>query len=71
MMMRFDDAPEERLISIEEGAELLGVSSRTVLNLPIKHYWLGPRTIRFRLSDVCLYLGMDNPNLQTAVSPVS
>ena len=51
------------MISTEEVAELLGVSSRTVLNLPIKQYRLGPRTIRFRLADVYEYLGVDNPNL--------
>ena len=63
MTMRFDDAPGERMLSTEEVEELLGVSSRTVLNLPIKQYRLGPRTIRFRLSDVYGYLGIENPNL--------
>ena len=63
MTMHSDDAPGERLISTEEVAELLGVSSRTVLNLPIKQYRLGPRTFRFRLRDVYDYLGADNPNL--------
>ncbi len=65
MTMRFEDLAMlgERMLSTEEVAELLGVSSRTVLNLPIKQYRLGPRTIRFRLSDVYDYLGVDNPNL--------
>jgi excisionase family DNA binding protein len=65
MTMRMDDSatPGERMISTEEVAQLLGISSRTVLNLPIKQYRLGPRTIRFRLSDVYAYLGIENPNL--------
>ena len=53
----------ERLVTTEEVAELLGVSSRMVLNLPIRQHKLGPRTIRFRLRDVYGYLDLDNPNL--------
>jgi predicted DNA-binding transcriptional regulator AlpA len=63
MMSAEDDKPTmERMIPTDEVAELLGVSSRMVLNLPIKQFRLGPRTIRFRLADVYDYLGIENPN---------
>jgi excisionase family DNA binding protein len=59
-----DDAShyEQRLFTTEEVAEFLGVSSRTVLMLPIRQYKLGTRTIRYRLEDVYNFLGIDNPN---------
>jgi predicted DNA-binding transcriptional regulator AlpA len=58
-----DDLPSERLISAEEVGELLGISTRTVLLLPIKQVRIGSRLIRFRLRDVYEYLGIENPNL--------
>lgn len=54
--------PGEMLLSTEDVAELIGVSSRKVLMLPIRQIRLGHRTIRFRLRDVYEYLGIDNPN---------
>jgi excisionase family DNA binding protein len=53
----------EGLLTVEEVADLLGITSRKVLALPIKQFRLGARTIRFRLQDVTSYLGIDNPNL--------
>jgi len=52
----------EILYSAEEIGEFLGMSSRSVLLLPIRQYRLGPRTIRYRLSDVYRFIGLDNPN---------
>jgi hypothetical protein len=54
---------DEQLWTTENVAELMGVSVRKVLMLPIRQIRLGPRTIRFRLKDVYEYIGIDNPNL--------
>jgi predicted DNA-binding transcriptional regulator AlpA len=48
----------DQLLSPTQVAELVGISSRTVLNLPIKRVRVGSRLIRFRWSDVCRYLGI-------------
>jgi excisionase family DNA binding protein len=65
--MRFKPDPydslAEKLITTEEVADLLGVSTRKVLLLPIRQYRIGPRTIRFRFCDVYEYLGVENPNI--------
>ncbi len=53
----------ERMVSANEIAALFGVSPRMVLSLPIRQIRLGPRTIRFRLSDVYEHFGVDGPNL--------
>lgn len=53
----------ERLLTAEEVGELLGISSRKVLLLPIRQIRLGPRIIRFRLADIYRYIGIENPNL--------
>jgi len=52
----------EQLLSTDEVAQMLGVSTRMVRALPIKQFKLGARTIRFRVSDVYDYLGIDDPN---------
>jgi len=52
----------EQMLTTEDVAELLGVSTRMVLALPIRQYRLGTRTIRFRVRDVYDYLGLENPN---------
>ena len=52
----------EQMLTTEDVAELLGVSTRMVLALPIKQYRLGARTIRFRIRDVYDHLGIENPN---------
>jgi hypothetical protein len=57
------ETPVEMLMSAEEVAELMAVSTRTVLMLPIKQIRIGPRLIRFRLRDVYQFLGIENPNL--------
>jgi hypothetical protein len=57
------DEMVERLYGAAEVAELLGVSVRTVLMLPIRQIKIGARTIRFRLKDVYEFAGIDNPNL--------
>ncbi len=49
----------EEFVSAEEIAELFGISSRMVLSLPLKQYRIGPRTIRFRLSEVRAHFGLD------------
>ena len=53
------DQPE-RLFTAEEVGELMGVSGRKVLMLPIPQIKLGTRTIRYRLRDVYRYLGLDD-----------
>ena len=53
----------EKLLTTEDVADLLGVSTRSVLMLPIRQLKIGPRLIRFRLRDVYQYLGVENPNL--------
>lgn len=52
----------ERLLTPDEVAELLGVSVRKVLMLPIKQVRLGPRIVRYRLKDVYEFLGQESPN---------
>jgi hypothetical protein len=56
---------KERLLSAEEVAELIGVSTRTVLALPIRRILIGTRTIRFVLNDVYGHLGIADPASQT------
>lgn len=56
------EAEGETFLSTEEVAQLLGVTPRMVLLLPLRQIKLGHRTIRFRLRDVYEYLGIDNPN---------
>lgn len=51
-----------RLMTPDEAAEFLGVTRRRVFQLPIKQRRLGERTIRFHLTDIYEYLGMDDPN---------
>jgi predicted DNA-binding transcriptional regulator AlpA len=67
MRTRFDGGTNgpvgERLLTTAEVAELLGVSERKVLMLPIKQIRIGPRTIRYRLAEVYEFLGLDNPNI--------
>jgi hypothetical protein len=58
-----DDMEPERLFTADEVAELLGVSARKVLMLPIRQIRMGSRTIRYRLSEVYSYLDIDNPNI--------
>jgi hypothetical protein len=55
----------ERLLTTEEVAELIGVSPRMVLALPIPQIRLGTRTIRYRLRDVYEFLGIDEPECRT------
>jgi predicted DNA-binding transcriptional regulator AlpA len=55
------DGLGERLITAEEVADLLGVSRRKVLLLPIKQIRIGPRIIRYRLEDVLCFLAIENP----------
>lgn len=50
--------PREQLVSAEEIAELFGISSRMVLTLPLRQYRIGPRTVRFRLSEVLAHFGL-------------
>jgi hypothetical protein len=57
-----DSMHGERLFTADDVAEFLGVSSRTVLMLPIRQYKLGTRTIRYRIQDVYSYLGIEDPN---------
>lgn len=52
----------DRLVTADEVAQLLAVSSRTVLMLPIRQVRVGTRLVRYRLGDVYEYLGIDNPN---------
>ena len=58
-----DDPLGDGLLTANEVAELLNVSTRKVLMLPIKQVRVGPRLIRFRLKDVYEYMGVENPNL--------
>jgi len=51
-----------RLLTPEEVAQLLRVTPRHVLQLPIKQVRMGHRTIRYRLRDVYDYLGIEDPN---------
>ncbi len=57
-----DELVPEQLYSTDDVAELMGVSARTVLMLPIRQIRIGARTMRFRLGDVYDFLGLDNPN---------
>lgn len=50
-----------QLVTAAEVAELLAISSRTVLLSPIRQIRLGPKTIRFRLRDVFQHYGLDEP----------
>ena len=66
MKARFEPEDEplgERLLTAEEVADLLAVSVRKVLLLPIKQIKIGPRLIRYRMCDVYDFIGIDNPNL--------
>ena len=58
-----DSSIGERLLTTEEVADLLGVSTRKVLLLPIKQLRLGRRLVRFRLADVYEFMGVEHPNL--------
>ena len=58
---RQTEASEEQVITPEELAQLLGISARMALMLPIKQLRLGARTIRFRLRDVYTYFDIDSP----------
>ena len=53
----------EGLLTAEEVADLLNVSTRKVYLLPIKYIRIGPRLIRYRIADVYEFLGIDHPNL--------
>ena len=66
--MRYRNDPQDealggQLLTAEEVADLMGVSPRTVLQLPLKQIRISPRLIRFRLEDVYAFLGIDSPNL--------
>lgn len=65
-MITCDDGAEEpvaeRLLTAEEVGQILGVSARMVLNLPIRQIRIGNRLIRFRLREVYGYVGIENPN---------
>jgi predicted DNA-binding transcriptional regulator AlpA len=52
-----------RLLRPEEAAELLGVTRRRMLRLPVEQVRLGQRTIRYRLRDVCEFAGIEDPTL--------
>jgi hypothetical protein len=58
-----DDWLGEELLTVDEVADLLRVSTRKVLMLPIKQIKIGPRLVRYRLFDVYEFLGVENPNL--------
>ena len=60
-----------RILTPEEVADMLHVTSRRVLQLPIKQLRLGHRTVRFRLRDVYEYLGVDDPNSEPDDSPMA
>jgi excisionase family DNA binding protein len=49
-------ADDDRLVSIAEAAEYLGVNVRSIRNMltdgRLKAYKLGPRIVRIRLSDI-------------------
>jgi hypothetical protein len=53
---------DNRLLTPEELGQLLGISPRMALLLPIKQIRLGKRTIRFILRDVYEYLDLEDPN---------
>jgi DNA-binding CsgD family transcriptional regulator len=67
MRTALDDFDDEdvrvRLYTAAEIGELMGISARKVLMLPIKQVRLGTRTIRYKLTDVYAYIGVDNSNL--------
>jgi predicted DNA-binding transcriptional regulator AlpA len=52
----------KRLVNVYDLSELMGISVRMVLTLPIRQIRIGPRTVRWRLSDVYEFLGVDDPN---------
>lgn len=52
-----------RLLTPDEAAELLCVSRRRVLQLPLRKFRIGDRTIRYRLSDIYDFAGVEDPNL--------
>jgi predicted DNA-binding transcriptional regulator AlpA len=54
-----------RLLAPEEVAEFLGVSRRRVLQLPLTQVRLGDRTIRYRLSDLYSFAGIEDPNAES------
>jgi hypothetical protein len=64
MRHRFESAESfgERLVSAADIAELFGISERKALMLPLKQYRISERIIRFRLSEVYEYFGIDHPN---------
>lgn len=49
----------DHLLTAKQVAEILGVSARKVLSLPLKRIRIGSRTIRFRLADVYRTLEVD------------
>ncbi len=51
-----------RMLKPEEAAEIMRVTRRRMLQLPIKQHRLGDRTIRYRLADIYSYLGIEDPN---------
>ena len=61
-MTQEDGGATDPLLTAAEVGELLGISSRMVLCLPIKQIRIGPRTIRFRLQDIYDYLGLEDPH---------
>ena len=56
------DFLDPRLLTADEVADIMGVSARTVLALPIRQVRVGDRLIRFRVPDIYAYLGLDDPN---------
>lgn len=58
---RKGEAHGNQLVTAAQVADLLAISSRTVLLSPIRRIALGPKTIRYRLQDVYEYYGLDEP----------
>lgn len=58
------EVDQEMLLTVDEVAEFLGVSPRTVLVLPLHQIRIGPRLVRYRKKDVYAYAGLDDPNEQ-------
>jgi hypothetical protein len=50
----------ERLLTAEEIGDLLGITGRKVLMLPIKRIRIGTRIVRFRLRDVYDFIDLEN-----------
>ena len=51
---------EAKLLAPEEAAEFLAITRRRILQLPIRQFRLGDRTIRYRLEDIYEFLGIDD-----------